>query len=70
MVILSEEQRKTLKSMSRYWAEVSRRDDQTPLHQELQQVYQMLGLKILFVISHYVELLEEIEKLDPTGGKG
>ena len=60
--VLSDEERVTLKSMSKYWDEVSRRDDQSPFVHELQQVYQMLGVRMLFVIAHYIELLEEIEK--------
>lgn len=52
--ILTEKETKTLQSMSRYWDEVSRRDDTSPLKHEMQQVYQMLGLRILFIISEYV----------------
>lgn len=52
--ILTEKEVETLKSMSRYWDEVSRREDTSPLMAEMQHVYRMLGVKILFIISEYV----------------
>lgn len=52
--LLTKEETNALKSMSRYWDEVSRREDTSPLGHEMQQVYQMLGVRILFIISEYV----------------
>lgn len=52
--LLTKKQIDTLKSMSRYWDEVSRREDTSPLEAELHEIYQMLGVKILFIISEYV----------------
>lgn len=56
-MILTEEEIQTLKRMSLYWNQVSKRDDTSPLSFELQQVYGMLGIRILWIIREYVNNL-------------
>jgi len=59
--VLTDLEIQTLKSMSLYWEEVRKRDDTSPLYHEIAQIHRMLGTKILFVIEHYIELLETEE---------
>ena len=54
-MILTNEQTRMLTGMSRYWEEVSKREDTSQLSQELADVYRMLGVKILWIIKEYVE---------------
>ncbi|MEA1997746.1 MAG: hypothetical protein U9N61_00260 [Euryarchaeota archaeon] len=56
--ILTDSERKKLKSMSLYWDEVSKRDDNSPLFHELDTVFRMLGPKLLFLVSDYIKLKE------------
>lgn len=58
---LSDGQRGILRGKARYWKEVAQREDTSPLQQEMNDVYVMLGTKILFVIMHYLQLLAEKE---------
>jgi hypothetical protein len=57
--ILTDKDRKSLKSMSNYWREVAKREDPSPLDQELYTVIRTLGTNILFIIARYIELTEE-----------
>jgi hypothetical protein len=50
MKILSDEQRRVLLSMGRYWEEVAKREDASPLVSELRDVYRMLGTKLLWIV--------------------
>lgn len=58
--LLTSAEMKTLKSMSRYWDEVNRRDDKSPLGHEIQQVYQILGVRLLFIVSDYVNVRPDL----------
>lgn len=57
--IISDEERATLRSMSLYWREVRQREDTSPLEHEMQQVYRMLGLRLLRIVEKYLELTKE-----------
>ena len=57
--ILTKQEILTLRSMARYWNEVREREDQEPLFHEVQQVYQMLGTRLLFIVSDYVDGIGE-----------
>lgn len=47
---------RTLKSMAKYWAEVRKRDDQSPLIHEAGQVFRILGAsRILACVQNAVE---------------
>lgn len=56
--ILTDSERKSLRSMVRYWNEVSEREDKGPLVGEVLVVSRLLGPKLLFVIAKYLELTE------------
>ena len=56
--ILSEDERRALKSMALYWKEVRSRDDQTPLYGEVVQVTDILGMRILDIVEEYIEATE------------
>ena len=60
--VLSDSEIQDLKSMSLYWKEVRARDDANPLVSEVIEVRSMLGVKLLILIEHYIELLEEKDK--------
>ena len=62
--VLSDSEINGLKSMSLYWREVRGRDDASPLVSEAIEVRSMLGIKLLNLVEHYLELLdkEEVEK--------
>ncbi len=60
---LTDKQVQTLKGMGQYWHEVSRRDDQSPLTQELGDVYRMLGTNILWILLDYIETKEAVNEL-------
>ena len=57
-VILTDKEKRLLAGMVGYWTEVANRDDTSPLSFELQQVFQMLGLKVLWIIRDYLTLTE------------
>ena len=57
--ILTDKEHTTLKSMSLYWEEVRQREDTSPLEHEIQQVYRMLGLKLLDIVEEYLNLTKE-----------
>jgi len=57
--ILTDKERATLKSMSLYWEEVRQREDTSPLEHEIQQVYRMLGLRLLDIVEEYIDLTRE-----------
>ncbi len=63
-MILTDKERKELKSMSIYWREVRNREDTTPLYQELQTVCDKLGTRILDIIESYIEECETEEQLN------
>jgi hypothetical protein len=50
MKFLSDEQRRTLLGMGRYWEEVAKREDTSPLVFELRYVYRMLGTTLLWIV--------------------
>jgi hypothetical protein len=57
-IILTDAERTELKSMATYWQEVEKREDTSPLDEELLMVYRRLGPKVLFIIAQYLELTE------------
>ena len=62
--VLSDSEIQDLKSMNLYWKEVRKREDTNPLVREAIEVRSMLGIKLLDLVEHYVELLdkEKVEK--------
>lgn len=56
--ILTDAERITLKSMAKYWQEVGKREDTSPLEEELSMVCRKFGYKVLFIIAQYLELTE------------
>ena len=60
--VLTDSEISKFKSMSLYWDEVWKREDTSPLEHEIGSVYTVLGAKILLLIEHYIELLEENEQ--------
>lgn len=60
--ILTEDERRALKSMALYWKEVSRREDQTPLHAEAFRVNGILGVRVLNIVEEYIEATEPEEE--------
>lgn len=56
--ILTDKERTTLQGMSGYWREVWQREDQAILVQEVQDVYRILGVRILDIVSEYVNRKE------------
>ena len=57
--ILTPEERQALKGMARYWTEVFGRDNQEVLAQECQQVYSVLGYRLLSIIMFYLKETRE-----------
>jgi hypothetical protein len=57
--ILTHEERVAFRSMSRYWQEVAKREDTSPLLHELDKVRRMVGVDLLFILARYIELTEE-----------
>ena len=55
MKYLTDKQSSTIRGMSNYWTEVSKREDKSPLIQELNDVYRMLGTNILWILRDYVK---------------
>ena len=51
--ILDSEERKAVRSMAMYWDEVAAREDTSPLQFEVQQLAQMLGTKLLWIVKEY-----------------
>jgi len=41
-----------------YWREVRKRDDISPLRQELDEMRQMLGVRVLWILAEYAERVE------------
>lgn len=62
--ILTEDEMRSFKSMSRYWQEVRQRDDQSPLFYEVTVVRTRLGVRILDLVEAYIEMVEEEKALD------
>ena len=60
--VLSDSEINILKSMSLYWKEVRERDNASPLVSEVVEVRNMLGVRLLNLIEHYLELLDKEEK--------
>ena len=60
--ILSDSEVNDLKSMRLYWKEVRGREDTSPLVGEVVEVRNMLGVKLLDLVEHYLELLDKEEK--------
>lgn len=55
-MIFTDDEIRVIKSMGQYWEEVSRRENPTEiLQKEFSQLYQMLGLKLLWAILDYVK---------------
>jgi len=57
--ILTDKERNTLASMATYWREVRQREDTSPLEHEIQQVYRMLGTRLLDIVEEYLNLTKE-----------
>ena len=49
-------------SMNKYWEEVSERENQSPLGDELNMIVRRLGVRRLFIIAEYAKLQKEEEK--------
>lgn len=52
--LLTKDQITSLRSMSRYWEEVSRRENQDVLSQEVMQVVRTLWESLLWIVSDFV----------------
>ena len=59
--ILTEDERRALKGMARYWKEVRSREFQSPLHEEADLVYKILGIRLLDIVEEYIEATEPEE---------
>lgn len=58
-MLLNEKEKETIGSMAQYWREVIKRKNSSPvLEQELRQVVNMLGVKILFIVAKFAETEE------------
>jgi len=57
--LLSEEEVSGVLSMNIYWEEVAKREDTSPLRNELRDIVGRLGTKILFIIAEYAKLQKE-----------
>ena len=57
--ILTEEEMRGFKSMSRYWQEVRARDDQSPLFEEASMIIDILGVRVLDLVEAYIENIEK-----------
>jgi len=57
--ILSDGEVSGVLSMNKYWEEVSERENQSPLDNELNMIVRRLGIKILFIIAEYAKLQRE-----------
>lgn len=53
--LLSEEEARAILSMNLYWEEVAKRDDQSPLLNELINIINRLGIKTLWVLADYAK---------------
>ena len=61
--LLSKEDIETIKSMGKYWEEVKHRGNAGEiLRQEMNQLYQMFGTKLLWIVLDYAENLPLKEK--------
>lgn len=60
--ILTEDERKALKSMAIYWKEVRGREDQTPLYEEAVRISRILGIRVLDIAEEYIEVTEHENK--------
>ena len=60
--VLSDSEINGLKSMGLYWKEVRERDNASPLVSEVVEVRNMLGVRLLNLVEHYIELLDREEK--------
>lgn len=60
--ILSDGEVSGVLSMNKYWEEVSERENQSPLDNELNMIVRRLGVRILFIIAEYAKLQKEEEK--------
>lgn len=58
MTILTDKEIKTIGGMSQYWEEVRGRQDKSPLNFELQEIHRMFGVRILWMLSDYIKMLE------------
>lgn len=55
-MLLTEEEAKTIESMSHYWEEVRKREDRSPLSFELKEVHRMIGTgRILAIMAEYAK---------------
>lgn len=59
--ILTEDERRALKSMALYWKEIKSRDFQSPLYEEAALVGKILGIRILDIVEEYIEATEPEE---------
>jgi len=65
--LLSEEEVQGILSMNLYWEEVIKREDTSPLRNELKDIVRILGTKILFIIAEYAKLQKEEEMSKKNG---
>lgn len=57
-MILTKDEAKAIGSMSRYWDEVEKREDSTPLGRELDLIVSRLGIRILWIVADYAKKVE------------
>lgn len=60
--ILTDAERTKLTSMARYWREVEEREDISPLEHEMNQVFHMVGINLLFVLARYIEITKGVNE--------
>ena len=60
--ILSKDERIGLRSMSRYWDEVAKREDTSPLMHERIMVSNKLGNRLLWIVEAYLDELDRLER--------
>jgi len=53
--LMTESEISTVRSMNMYWEEVSNRDDQSPLNNELSSIVRMFGTKLLDIVADYAD---------------
>jgi len=57
--VLTDSEIQGFKGMNRYWREVREREDTSPLVNETSTMIRLLGVRLLLLMEHYIELLED-----------
>lgn len=68
MKYLTQTQVDRIRGMSQYWEEVIKREDKSPLSRELSDVYHMLGVSVLWILSDYAngKLVDSAIEVEPS----